>query len=170
MPPRPWSQPGGNLQLHWQALPGALAAAGGSEAIFWHLFGSARSGGSSSLGAGGTAAAATEAGAAADTWWLDSATRDRGRFSFMGGRGGSLWRRVEYRLPSLPAAIGVNGAAANGSAGRPRNGATCCEGGPASVQPGVLTLVAADGRRETMRTDFFSWLAELLERQRCCVR
>ena len=41
-----------------------------------------------------------------DTFWLDSATASncadpcpRSRFSFMGGKGGDLWRRVVYRLP-----------------------------------------------------------------------
>jgi para-aminobenzoate synthetase len=34
-----------------------------------------------------------------DTFWLDSSCLDgRGRFSFMGGQGGALWRRITYRL------------------------------------------------------------------------
>lgn len=32
-----------------------------------------------------------------------SATTDRGRFSFMGGPGGPLWRRITYTLPPLAA-------------------------------------------------------------------
>jgi para-aminobenzoate synthetase len=33
-----------------------------------------------------------------DTFWLDTAAVDRGRFSFMGSRGGALWRRINYKL------------------------------------------------------------------------
>lgn len=40
-----------------------------------------------------------------------SAATDRGRFSFMGGPGGPLWRRITYRLPPVP---GSNPAAGNG--------------------------------------------------------
>jgi hypothetical protein len=45
-----------------------------------------------------------------DTFWLDSATAalapvdgpgcPRSRFTFMGGRGGALWRRAVYNLPA----------------------------------------------------------------------
>ncbi|KAL4425476.1 hypothetical protein ABPG75_009492 [Micractinium tetrahymenae] len=176
MPPRPWAQPQpqGNLRLHYQALPGVLAAAGGSEALFWHLFGSRSSSDADAAGAGKCAvAASSEAEAAEDTWWLDSATTDRGRFSFMGGRGGSLWRRIEYHLPPPPAAAGqlaggsmANGHAANGLHGGSSNGSSCTGG--LAVQ-GTLVLTAADGSVQELRTDFFGWLQDLLERQRCCV-
>lgn len=34
-----------------------------------------------------------------DTFWLDSSCSDgRGRFSFMGGQGGALWRRITYSI------------------------------------------------------------------------
>ena len=147
MPPRPWDQQPqqlGNLRVHYQQLPGLLAAAGGSEALFWHLFGS-----SSGNGAPGSAVP--------DSFWLDSATPDRGRFSFMGGRGGSLWRRIEYRLPPLP------------SAAEPANGRS---GGNSSStsSSGTLRQTAADGQRQERRIDFFSWLQDLLGTHRCSVR
>lgn len=157
MPPRPWAQqhPQGTLRLHHLALPGTLAAAGGSEALFWHLFGSR-----------GGSPAGSEAEAAEDTWWLDSATTDRGRFSFMGDRGGRLWRRIEYRLPPPPAdgsAVDSGAAAASVAA----NGGSGCAslGGQ-----GTLVLTAADGSVQQLRTDFLGWLGALLERQRCRVR
>lgn len=166
MPPRPWAQPRpeGTLRLHYQALPGTLAAAGGSEALFWHLFGSQ-----------GSSHAGSEAEAAEDTWWLDSATTDRGRFSFMGGRGGRLWRRVEYRLPPLPAAAvpraqdggaGGGAAAANGV----HSGSSCQGAGCAGLgQQGTLALTAADGAVQQLRISFLDWLGGLLEERRCCI-
>jgi para-aminobenzoate synthetase len=42
--------------------------------------------------------AAGEPGCTRDVFFLDSATRDRTRFSYMGGMGGSLWRRISYAL------------------------------------------------------------------------
>ena len=148
MPPRPWDQQPqqlGNLRVHYQQLPGLLAAAGGSEALFWHLFGR-----SSGDGAPGSAVP--------DTFWLDSATSDRGRFSFMGGRGGSLWRRIEYRLPSLPAAAELaNGITSGGSSG-------------SSGKSGTLCQTAADGQRQERRIDLFTWLQDLLATHRCSVR
>ena len=59
----------------------ALAAGPGGpgEALFFALFGARH--------------------ATADTFWLDSSSApDRGRFSYMGGRGGALWRRLAYKL------------------------------------------------------------------------
>lgn len=129
MPPRPWEQ-AGNLRVYHCRLPGALALAGGSEALFWGLFGDGSS----------------EGEGPPDTWWLDSATApDRGRFSFMGGRGGSLWRRIGFRLPPPAAAAG------------------------AQQQLGTLTLTAADGSQEQLSTSFFGWLEGLLASQRCRV-
>ncbi|GMH37899.1 hypothetical protein BSKO_05783 [Bryopsis sp. KO-2023] len=37
-------------------------------------------------------------GAPNDSFWLDSAATDRGRYSFMGGVGGPLWRSLSYTL------------------------------------------------------------------------
>ena len=142
MPPRPWEQ-AGNLRVHHRRLAGALTPAGGSEALFWGLFGGGGGGGGGGEGEGPP-----------DTWWLDSATApDRGRFSFMGGRGGSLWRRVEFRLP--PPAAGS---------------AAAQQQQQQQQQAGTLTLTAADGSREQLRTPFFAWLERLLGSQRCRVR
>ncbi|KAK9861389.1 hypothetical protein WJX84_000779 [Apatococcus fuscideae] len=69
------------LDVLWIHLPGALASVGSSNDLFWSLYGQHE---------------------AHDTFWLDSASRDRGRFSYMGGRGGPMWRRFTYRLPPVP--------------------------------------------------------------------
>jgi para-aminobenzoate synthetase len=153
LPPRAWgeaAQPG-NLRLHHRRLPGLLAACGGSEALFWRLFGGS-----------GTHMAA-------DTFWLDSATPDRARFSFMGGRGGSLWRRIEYRLPPPPS-VATAACAASGSSTAQRQAGAAAEtrGGSGAVR-GTLVLTSADGRQQTLRTDFFGWLEGLLRTQRCRV-
>lgn len=37
-------------------------------------------------------------GGTGNLFWLDSASKERTRFSFFGGAGGLLWRRVSYRL------------------------------------------------------------------------
>eukprot|EP00898_Chlorokybus_atmophyticus_P000726 jgi/Chlat1/1654/Chrsp127S01900 len=67
-------------QLLWRRLPGALAAVGDTDTLFMQLYGHSAQG--------------------SDTFWLDSASTEEGRarFSFMGGRGGSLWRRYMHRL------------------------------------------------------------------------
>eukprot|EP00897_Mesotaenium_endlicherianum_P006754 jgi/Mesen1/6106/ME000310S05204 len=67
--------------VQWEKLPWVASQMGGAEGLFRALYG---------------------AGGAHDTFWLDSSSTDqgRGRFSFMGGRGGSMWQRVTYKLPS----------------------------------------------------------------------
>ncbi|KAG2448362.1 hypothetical protein HYH02_006944 [Chlamydomonas schloesseri] len=74
--PTPEHQCGAPLRLAWARLPGVLEALGGSQGVFERLYGWAE-----------------------DTFWLDSAAADRGRFSYMGGRGGPLWRKLTYKLP-----------------------------------------------------------------------
>jgi hypothetical protein len=78
---RPWPsqehQLDAPMALSWRCLPGLLnRVKGGGEEIFTQLF-----------------------GWAIDTVWLDSSATDRGRFSYMAGRGGRLWKRITYRLP-----------------------------------------------------------------------
>ena len=136
LPPRQWaSSEAGNLDVCHRALPGLLEAVGGSEGLFWALFGGP---------AGGR-----------DTFWLDSAATDRGRFSFMGGRGGPLWRRVLYKLP--PLAEGAAAAAAAAAA-------------PAAAAPGTLTITGAGGRQEVLSTALWPWLEAQLRARRCSVR
>lgn len=67
------------LRLRWKKLEGIATKVGGSANIFCALFGN---------------------GLAEDTFWLDSSIKDHGRarFSFMGGRGGLLWRCITFRL------------------------------------------------------------------------
>ncbi|KAG2442591.1 hypothetical protein HXX76_002676 [Chlamydomonas incerta] len=77
--PSPEHQCGAPLRLAWARLPGVLEALGGSQGVFERLYGWAE-----------------------DTFWLDSAAADRGRFSYMGGRGGPLWRKLTYKLPPPP--------------------------------------------------------------------
>ena len=107
---------GGGGQLVGGPLTPAPALAGRPSALVrWHKVEAALAG-----IPGGTDALFTSlvapGGAVADTFWLDSAATDRGRFSYMGDRGGPLWRRVEYKLPPPP-----------------------------SVGEGELTVVRADG-------------------------
>lgn len=67
------------LKLHWKKLDGLANQVGGTENIFMELFGSQNGN---------------------DTFWLDSSSTDmrRARFSFMGGKGGHLWKQITYRL------------------------------------------------------------------------
>ena len=70
------------------------------------------------------------------TLGLRSAATDRGRFSYMGGRGGTLWRRVVYTLPAA--------------------------GAPGTGNPGALVVEDAGGRRASVAGTFLGWLeAEL---------
>ncbi|KAI5072005.1 hypothetical protein GOP47_0012111 [Adiantum capillus-veneris] len=66
------------LRMYWEKVDGIANEAGGSEGIFCGLFGE---------------------GTAKDTFWLDSALQPgEARFSFMGGKGGRLWKRLTYSL------------------------------------------------------------------------
>lgn len=68
----------GLLRLYWEKMDGLANGAGGSESIFCGLFGG---------------------GAAENTFWLDSSSQHGGaHFSFMGGKGGKLWKRITYHM------------------------------------------------------------------------
>ncbi|XP_057979569.1 aminodeoxychorismate synthase, chloroplastic isoform X2 [Malania oleifera] len=67
------------LKLNWRKFDGLAAQVGGARYIFCALFGD---------------------DTAQNTFWLDSSSTEKGRarFSFMGGKGGSLWKQVTFRL------------------------------------------------------------------------
>ncbi|WKA01140.1 hypothetical protein VitviT2T_019436 [Vitis vinifera] len=65
------------LNLEWRKFNGLAGQVGGSRNIFCELFGGNN---------------------AEYTFWLDSASTERGRFSFMGAKGGSLWKQFTFRL------------------------------------------------------------------------
>ncbi|CAN6215754.1 unnamed protein product [Urochloa humidicola] len=75
------------LRLRWKKVDSFLCSAVGSEDIFVVLFGH-------------------ESGE--DTFWLDSSSVDknRARFSFMGGKGGSLWKQMTFHLSGQRANCG----------------------------------------------------------------
>ncbi|CAN6220213.1 unnamed protein product [Urochloa humidicola] len=75
------------LRLRWKKVDNFLCSAVGSEDIFAVLFGH-QSG--------------------EDTFWLDSSSVDknRARFSFMGGKGGSLWKQMTFHLSGQRANCG----------------------------------------------------------------
>ncbi|ONK69521.1 uncharacterized protein A4U43_C05F23850 [Asparagus officinalis] len=68
-----------HIRLQWKKIDCLVSQVGGSHNIFCYLFGDEN---------------------AEDTFWLDSSSTDQGRarFSFMGGRGGSLWKQLTFRL------------------------------------------------------------------------
>ncbi|KAK3023167.1 hypothetical protein RJ639_043476 [Escallonia herrerae] len=67
------------LRLKWRKLEGFASQVGGARNIFCELFGDHK---------------------AENTFWLDSSSLEkrRARFSFMGGKGGSLWKQITFRL------------------------------------------------------------------------
>ncbi|KAL8051804.1 hypothetical protein ABFX02_06G172300 [Erythranthe guttata] len=67
------------LKLKWRKIERSISQVGGAENIFRELFGDNR---------------------AENTFWLDSSSTEmnRARFSFMGGKGGPLWKQVTYKL------------------------------------------------------------------------
>jgi anthranilate synthase/aminodeoxychorismate synthase-like glutamine amidotransferase len=80
-----------------------------------------------------------------DTFWLDSATASncadpcpRSRFSFMGGKGGDLWRRVVYRLPP-------NAPKTDGGAEKETEGAFVRVGAPPPFRGGRLEMTDSQG-------------------------
>ena len=96
-----------------------------------------------------------------DTFWLDSSEEQRGRFSFLGGPGGELWRRIEYHLAyqpyataasSQPGATPQTGRAATGSG---RNGG-------AGTAAGVVSVTFADGRVVREAGPLRRWVADFL--------
>ncbi len=124
-----WCSSSGNLDVAYRRLPGILSSLGGSADLFRALY---------------------PANAAEDTFWLDSATMDRGRFSFMGGQGGPLWRRVTYQLPSLKSCSHQGG---------PSSGANGVDKGVGlRTGMGHLRSVDAAGRETVLQTGFLDWL------------
>ncbi|EFJ52124.1 ADC synthase [Volvox carteri f. nagariensis] len=122
--PPPEHQRGATLRLLWSRLATFLPRLqGGSQAIFELLYGWAE-----------------------DTFWLDSAAADRGRFSYMGGRGGPLWRN-----PAHPATKPAAQRRANPG--------------------GSLTIEGPEGRAIPLAapSGFLSFLQMLLDRQRLLV-
>ncbi|KAK8954245.1 hypothetical protein KSP39_PZI002489 [Platanthera zijinensis] len=67
------------LKLQWKKIDCLESRVGGSKNIFCNLFGAEN---------------------AENTFWLDSSSTDQGRsrFSFMGGKGGSLWKQITYEI------------------------------------------------------------------------
>lgn len=67
------------LKLKWKKLERLASQVGGAKNIFCEMFGDHK---------------------ANDTFWLDSSSveKKRARFSFMGGKSGSLWKQVTFRL------------------------------------------------------------------------
>lgn len=70
-----------------------------------------------------------------------SVSKERCRFSYMGGRGGPLWKRLRFRLP---------------------------QGGPAgaSPSPGTLEIEHADGASAVHETFFWNFLKESIQEYR----
>ncbi|KAL0771322.1 hypothetical protein Bca101_036473 [Brassica carinata] len=67
------------LRLKWKKLERLVHKVGGARNIFMELYGKNRGN---------------------DAFWLDTSSSDkaRGRFSFMGGKGGSLWKQLTFSL------------------------------------------------------------------------
>ncbi|GMP58805.1 hypothetical protein CsSME_00022345 [Camellia sinensis var. sinensis] len=67
------------LKLKWRKFERLASEVGGARNIFCELFGDHK---------------------ANNTFWLDSSSveKRRARFSFMGGKGGSLWKQLTFRL------------------------------------------------------------------------
>uniref|UniRef100_A0A0A9A1V8 aminodeoxychorismate synthase n=1 Tax=Arundo donax TaxID=35708 RepID=A0A0A9A1V8_ARUDO len=75
------------LRLQWKKIDNFICPTVGSEDIFAVLFGHQNG---------------------EDTFWLDSSSVDqnRARFSFMGGKGGSLWKQLTFHLSGQRANCG----------------------------------------------------------------
>jgi para-aminobenzoate synthetase len=154
----------GATKLLWAKLPRALAVVpGGAEGAFWGLHGGS--------GGGSIPGVVSKSEASMDSFWLDSATAatatatatggtcPRSRFSFMGGRGGALWRRAIYRCPPPPPPSDENGPTADRAF---RTGAAPAFAG------GSLTVTDATGA-STTRTgvSVLEWLESRLRSRRC---
>ncbi|KAE8717965.1 Aminodeoxychorismate synthase [Hibiscus syriacus] len=78
------------LRLKWRKFDHLASEVGGARNIFSELFGKNR---------------------AENTFWLDSSSKEKGRarFSFMGGKGGDLWKQLTFRLSEESNATGKCG-------------------------------------------------------------
>ncbi|KAK1438517.1 hypothetical protein QVD17_04326 [Tagetes erecta] len=78
------------LKLQWRKLENLSSQVGGSRNIFLKLFVDDK---------------------AENTFWLDSSSTEkkRARFSFMGGKGGSLWKQITFRLSDSSEATSTSG-------------------------------------------------------------
>ncbi|KAL8171633.1 hypothetical protein V2J09_023437 [Rumex salicifolius] len=68
-----------SLKLKWRKFDCLANQVGGAKNVFCNLFGAHK---------------------ASETFWLDSSSveKERARFSFMGGRGGPLWKQLTFKL------------------------------------------------------------------------
>lgn len=116
-----------------------------SEDVFWSHFGG------------------DEGEISSDCFWLDTADEAKGRFSFMGARGGAMWRRATFKLAPAPERGTDEKVVHSGSVSWRVGGATVSR-----RAPGTLTLEDVSGEAETMSLDggFVSWLDDELRRRR----
>lgn len=146
----------------WSKHEGILDAVGGSQALFTTLFGPGK-----------------------DTFWLDTSTTDRGRFSYMGGRGGPLWKRITYKLPppteaphqnksNEHAAVRPAGDQCPSSGGASNSGHAAdtgtdsCEDSTSQPSPcaGQFQIEHVDGTCTSSQQAFFEYLDAQLQRQK----
>ena len=88
----------------------------------------------------------------ADTFWLDSSDTQRGRFSYLGGPGGHLWRRITYKVASSKGCTNAQEYSGDGVSQHPAVGS--------------VTITAADGSALQQPGHFHSWLDRFLARHR----
>lgn len=97
---------------------------------------------------------------AADTFWLDSSEEDRGRFSFLGGPGGPLWRRMTYTLAPPGSASDDSAAPASGAAEAPHRGSWLGRGAVGGC--GTASVQLSDGTRTSERCTLQRWLERFM--------
>ncbi len=197
-------------KLLFTKLPGLLASVpGGAEEVFWHVFGGGCGAAEGIFRSGDCcseeSAFSSRTIASRDAFWLDSAdaddsrrrgakknddddSRQRSRFSFMGARGGGLWRRAVFRLhrgaeeegfvdseegsstdlrPTFAnAADATNGGSPRGGGG---GGVSWRAGAPPACAGGRLTVTDAAGHAVSSETGvvFFDWLEARLANRAC---
>ena len=108
---------------------------------------------------------------AADTFWLDSSEQDRGRFSFLGGPGGPLWRRMTYCLgppcatsaagPPLGSRDGGKTASMSGAVEAPHGSSWLGRG--AAGSGGTATVTYADGSQTSESCTLQAWLERFMQ-------
>ena len=157
----------GPTKLLWMRLPGLLnEIPEGSETLFWRTvvpeFAQRRVVEESST-RDLSRFAATEA--TRDTFWLDSATAavspegcHRSRFSFMGGIGGDLWRRVVYTIHDENDDRMI----------KQSEDTSIRVGAPEEFKGGKLEVTRRDGSTKVTRNvKITQWLDETLTRRQC---
>jgi para-aminobenzoate synthetase len=100
-----------------------------------------------------------------DTFWLDTAAVDRGRFSFMGRQGGALWRRISYKLLTNNSRKSLDTLSKDAQFFKNEDMDSVPMSPTARKSGGILTMIDSSGKStSTVESSIWDWLNGELQR------